>query len=536
MCGIAGWIQLSDNPSSQFPDYFTLVCERIHARGPDCFGIDGVLPNGRISRGVTAQGDIISKSIAPAIMSMHDRGVRGALVNFRGIPTTEDRGRGGEQAVQPYVDDLNVPMMTVVHNGQLSNDEELYARHHLPLLMKGVDKDIDTYAFISMMYYHKTMIGNTAEPEWDTPWEAVIDGMRGSWAVALYDQEPDRFGNQWFFARNFLGLTFAIWEEGDAKYLVWSSENDGLLPGLESRTQRVMTWEMPMDRSLALSNTDLITSADESPMSIFWRISYLSKSHSTRSVHNSDSVAVVLSGGLDSTVCAKLACMDDRHIPDAEYDFHNIHLLHFHYGARAQTRETECVYEIHRRLKREHPDKNIKLTFIDLDFIRQLGGSTLTDPDAEIAEGELGMETAHEWVPARNLAMIGLAAAYCDRHDIGTIMLGLNREESGTYRDNSSEFFKSMNSPLGLGTQSQPTMVMPVGNMMKHHIAKKGLEIGAPLDVSWSCYHGDETRCGRCGPCTLRQRAFSMNGVRDPVEYVQLDEVAEQMLKEKDAA
>jgi 7-cyano-7-deazaguanine synthase len=97
--------------------------------------------------------------------------------------------------------------------------------------------------------------------------------------------------------------------------------------------------------------------------------------------------------------------------------------------------------------------------------------------------------------------------------------LGCNREESGAYEDNSSEFYQAMERTLQLGTKSKPLMVMPVGNMMKAHIVKYGLELGAPIDLSWSCYHGGEVRCGICGPCLNRQRAFKANGLQDTVPY-----------------
>jgi len=237
--------------------------------------------------------------------------------------------------------------------------------------------------------------------------------------------------------------------------------------------------------------------------------------------HNIHSAVVVFSGGLDSIVCATMACEQ----------FKTVHLLHFKYGARAENPEIESVTASTEYLRKKFPECDIVLSFIDLDFIKKLGGSTLTDHTLEIASGELGVETDHEWVPARNIAMIGLTTSYCDRHDIGNIILGLNMEEGSVFSDNSVEFYKAMEKALNLGSHSRPKLLMPVGNMMKHHIVKKGIEIDAPLDLSWSCYEGWADRCGTCGPCTMRRRAFAMNGLRDNVFYVNEDPESEKILQ-----
>jgi hypothetical protein len=85
--------------------------------------------------------------------------------------------------------------------------------------------------------------------------------------------------------------------------------------------------------------------------------------------------------------------------------------------------------------------------------------------------------------------------------------------------DNSEEFYNRMEKAIQFGSQSKPRLVMPVGNMMKHHIWKYGRDLNAPLNLSWSCYHGSDKRCGECGPCTMRLRSAMINQDLDTAKY-----------------
>jgi 7-cyano-7-deazaguanine synthase len=228
------------------------------------------------------------------------------------------------------------------------------------------------------------------------------------------------------------------------------------------------------------------------------------------------SCVVVLSGGLDSTVCATMAALS----------YSRVHLMHFQYGCRAEAREAEAFLGIAEYLRARFPQTQITHSIEDLGFIKRLGGSTLTDHTLEVAQGEKGVETDNEWVPARNLVMISLAAAYCDRHGFGKIMLGLNMEEGSVFADNSIEFYQRLEAALAIGVKNAPQLTMPLGNDMKRHIVKRGIKLDAPFHLSWSCYHGGALRCSRCGPCIMRIKAFVANGLRDdPSLYVEGAEV-----------
>lgn len=212
---------------------------------------------------------------------------------------------------------------------------------------------------------------------------------------------------------------------------------------------------------------------------------------------------VICSGGLDSTTAAAHALFVDRRRPI---------LLHFKYGCRAESREAEAVENVAAALGVEH-------VFASLSWLKEIGGSTLTDPHAVIAGAVEGAEFPHEWVPARNLVMAAHAAALCDAWDIGEIYMGLNLEEGAVYPDNTVEFYERLNGILPLATLRRPVIRMPLARMMKWQIVRHALQIGAPIHLSWSCYRSGPLHCGQCGPCYLRRTAHAMNGFEDSIQY-----------------
>jgi 7-cyano-7-deazaguanine synthase len=212
---------------------------------------------------------------------------------------------------------------------------------------------------------------------------------------------------------------------------------------------------------------------------------------------------VVCSGGLDSTTAATHALKVDGREPL---------LLHFCYGCRAEKREIEAVQNVAAFLKVEH-------LIADLSWLKQLGGSSLTDPAADLAGPIEGAEYPYEWVPARNLVMIAHAVALCDARGIAEIYMGLNLEEGAVYPDNTVEFYERINAVLPLATLVRPVIRMPLARMMKWQIVRHAHAIGAPIHLSWSCYRAGRLHCGQCGPCYMRRTAHSMVNVPDPVQY-----------------
>jgi len=217
----------------------------------------------------------------------------------------------------------------------------------------------------------------------------------------------------------------------------------------------------------------------------------------------SERCLVVCSGGMDSVTAAMHALTVDRRKPI---------LLHFRYGCRAEAREIEAVERVASALGLEH-------LVIDLAAIKQIGGSTLTDARAPISGPIAGAESPNEWVPARNLVMLSLAAAICDARDIGHIYMGLNLEESAVYPDNTVEFYERLAVVLQLSTLRRPAINMPLARMMKWQIVRHAALLGAPIHLAWSCYRSGPLHCGRCGPCYMRRQAHAMLDMPDTIAY-----------------
>jgi 7-cyano-7-deazaguanine synthase len=212
---------------------------------------------------------------------------------------------------------------------------------------------------------------------------------------------------------------------------------------------------------------------------------------------------VVCSGGLDSVVAATKAIADG----------YNVELLHFAYGSRAQTPEVEAVISV--AIKLGVPYRIFPLP------IYKPEDSPLLQADSKLAGGEQGAEFAHEWVPARNLAMLAIATAFAEAGGYDTIVLGNNLEEAGAYPDNEPEFINRFNDllPFAVADGKKVRVVMPVGNLMKHEIVKLGHDLGAPLDKTWSCYRAGHEHCGTCGPCYMRRTAFAINDLPEVITY-----------------
>ncbi len=219
----------------------------------------------------------------------------------------------------------------------------------------------------------------------------------------------------------------------------------------------------------------------------------------------------VCSGGIDSTVAATIASR-------AGYD---LYILHVSYGQRAETRERAAVKEIAAYLNAR------ELKYVELGFLKELGGSALTDPGTAVPIGEEvhldRYETPPTWVPCRNLVFLSIASAYAEAIRAESIFVGFNAEEAKSYPDNSREFVNRYNLvlPKAVAYSSRPPRVLaPLVDMQKPEIIKKGIEVKAPLELTYSCYIGGDKHCGSCESCLHRRRGFQMAGVTDPTEYV----------------
>ena len=143
---------------------------------------------------------------------------------------------------------------------------------------------------------------------------------------------------------------------------------------------------------------------------------------------------------------------------------------------------------------------------------------TLTDE--ELDDLDKCEDTANSvWVPGRNIVFTSIATAYAESIGGDIIIVGWDKEEAATFPDNSKEFLESFNHMLNVGSPQNIEIKAPAIDLNKDEIVKLGDEINAPMELSYSCYSGDEKHCGVCESCMRRKRAFKLANVNDPSEY-----------------
>jgi 7-cyano-7-deazaguanine synthase len=222
---------------------------------------------------------------------------------------------------------------------------------------------------------------------------------------------------------------------------------------------------------------------------------------------------VLLSGGMDSCVCTAIA--------HEQHGAGNIALLHAGYGQRTQQRERRAFEQI----ADFYGVKNRLVA--QLDHFRAIGGSALTDQKIAVPEDELGApgprgsEIPVTYVPFRNAHFLSIAVSWAEATGAGAIYIGAVAEDSSGYPDCRPEYYQAFQELIHVGTrpETQIEIVTPVIRMKKSEIIRLGMELRAPLHLTWSCYQGEEVACGTCDSCLLRLRAFAEAGVADPIPY-----------------
>ena len=221
---------------------------------------------------------------------------------------------------------------------------------------------------------------------------------------------------------------------------------------------------------------------------------------------------VCLSGGMDSTVCATLAARD--------YEAYG---LHFSYGQRTEARELASARAVAAAVGMH------ELLELKIDFFRRIGGSALTDasiavPDAVEedagAANRTGSDVPVTYVPFRNAHFLSAAVSWAEVLGAKTVFLGAVEQDSSGYPDCRPAYYQAFNELIRMGTRDGDIQVVtPLIALRKSEIVKLGVELGAPLHVSWSCYSGETEACGVCESCALRLRAFAQAGAVDAVPY-----------------
>ena len=217
---------------------------------------------------------------------------------------------------------------------------------------------------------------------------------------------------------------------------------------------------------------------------------------------------VLLSGGMDSCVTAAIANQS-----------HQLALLHASYGQRTEARERRAFEEI-----ADFYGVSERL-LIRLDSFAQIGGSALTDRRITVPESEETVAPSSgipvTYVPFRNAHFLSAAVSWAEVIGANAIFIGAVAEDSSGYPDCRPEYYRAFAELVRLGTKPETHIAIttPVIAMRKSEIVLRGKQLGAPLNLTWSCYQLEDEACGTCDSCRLRLRAFVEAGLSDPIAY-----------------
>ncbi len=214
---------------------------------------------------------------------------------------------------------------------------------------------------------------------------------------------------------------------------------------------------------------------------------------------------ILLSGGMDSCVCAALAARD--------FDAAAVHVS---YGQRTEGRERRSFTGICDRLGIH--DRMV----VRNEALRAIGGSALTDDKIRVPEAHaIGKDIPVTYVPFRNAHFLSVAVSWAEVIGAEKVYIGAVEQDSSGYPDCRPAYYQAFNEVIRTGTkEGRIEIITPLIHLRKSEIVTLGLELGAPFDLTWSCYSREDRACGVCDSCVLRLRAFQGAGAKDPIPYV----------------
>jgi 7-cyano-7-deazaguanine synthase len=214
---------------------------------------------------------------------------------------------------------------------------------------------------------------------------------------------------------------------------------------------------------------------------------------------------VAVSGGLDSCVTAALA-----------NENYQLAFAHINYGQKTEKRELKAFNDIadFYRVK--------ELLIIDFTHLSEIGGSSLTDENISVSKADINNKAIPtSYVPFRNANILSACVSWAEVLKADAVFIGAVHEDSSGYPDCRPDFFSAFEKMVELGTKPETKIKIktPVIHLSKSEIIKKGIELKAPLELTWSCYQDENEACGICDSCALRLRGFQQAGLEDPIQY-----------------
>ncbi|MFE5319130.1 7-cyano-7-deazaguanine synthase QueC [Paenibacillus sp. NPDC056579] len=229
----------------------------------------------------------------------------------------------------------------------------------------------------------------------------------------------------------------------------------------------------------------------------------------------SKKAVIILSGGLDSTTCMGIA----------QAEGYELYPITFDYGQRHKV-ELENARQV-----AEHYGVSARHKVISLGFLKEFGGSALTDESLEIPDmtkpkeqGEKESEVPITYVPGRNLLFLSIATSYAEVTGAEAVYIGVNALDYSGYPDCRPEFIRKVEEVMALatrvGVEGVPMRIeTPLSEWTKAEIIREGMRLNVPYHLTTSCYNGEKEACGVCDSCRLRLKGFAEAGEKDPIPY-----------------
>ena len=213
----------------------------------------------------------------------------------------------------------------------------------------------------------------------------------------------------------------------------------------------------------------------------------------------------ILSGGMDSTLASYMA----------KNEGYEIIAVHFNYGQRTQDRELKAFRDICEDLE------ILEKYEIDIPFFTQIGASALTDKNIDVPTGGIEAGVPITYVPFRNGIFLSITAAIAEKEGATAMYIGVVQEDSSGYPDCTDSFINDMKKAINQGTKEDThiDIITPLVHLSKAQIVEVAIELGVPLEHTWSCYKEEDEACGVCDSCRLRLNGFKIAGVKDPIPY-----------------
>jgi len=216
----------------------------------------------------------------------------------------------------------------------------------------------------------------------------------------------------------------------------------------------------------------------------------------------------IISGGMDSALSSYIAKFRDGY---------EIIALHFNYGQKTEKKELESFKKIANSLN------SLRIVELNLHFIKEIGGSALTDKSIEVPKSGIEPGVPVTYVPFRNGIFLSIAAALAEKEGAEAIYIGVVEEDSSGYPDCSDSFIQKLEAAIDEGTRPETKIELktPLVHLRKEQIVSEAAELHVPLEDTWSCYESSDKACGVCDSCRLRLKGFEIAGFEDPINYLE---------------